>query len=260
MFLAGQWYPRDKMEIFDLFTTWAEDANADARAVIAPHAGWHYSGELAFNALNQLKNNAETIIIAGGHLAPNMKPVLLDYTYFSTPIGDIPADIDMLNWFKSTFDYERESRADNCIEIFLPMVKYLFPKARVFALRLPPDDTPFALAEAVLADFDPEKICTIGSTDLTHYGPRFDYTSHGSGREAYEWVEKVNDAQILELLALLKLSEAREHALTNLSACSIGAGIFAALMGQKKGEILGYSSSAKCCEDDSFVGYGVVSF
>lgn len=259
MLLAGQWYPNDKMEIFDLFTTWACSCG-DARSVVAPHAGWRYSGELAFCALSQLSSEAETIVIAGGHLPKHSKPVLLDYTYFSTPLGDIPVNMDILSWYKSNFDYVTENQADNCVEIFLPMIKYLFPKARIFALRLPPDQIAFDLANAIIENFDTNKIVTIGSTDLTHYGPRFSFTSHGTGSQAVEWVEKVNDAEILRLLADLELEDAIEHALTHYSACSVGAAVFAALMGQNKGQVVSYSSSAYSSRDENFVGYGVVSY
>ena len=56
--LMGQWYPQSAdacARFLDAVPTTEVEAPRDAVAAIVPHAGWVYSGAIAFEALRQLK-------------------------------------------------------------------------------------------------------------------------------------------------------------------------------------------------------------
>jgi len=66
--LAGGWYPDDAAEIRSLVSNWTRlQKNLSAFAVVAPHAGWYFSGDLAAKAVWSLRD-CDTVAILGGHL------------------------------------------------------------------------------------------------------------------------------------------------------------------------------------------------
>ncbi|MBW2322749.1 MAG: AmmeMemoRadiSam system protein B [Deltaproteobacteria bacterium] len=102
-----------------------------------------------------------------------------------------------------------------------------------------------------------------GSTDLTHYGPSYGFTPHGSGRKALNWMRDTNDKGFIDLALAMDLPGLLEHAARNQSACSAGAAaaVIAACqsLGSNQGRLLDYYTSSDIMPGDSFVGYaGIV--
>ena len=52
-----------------------------------------------------------------------------------------------------------------------------------------------------------KKIVCIGSTDLTHYGPRYGFTPMGTGLEGLRWADRVNDQRFIDLALKLDAEE-----------------------------------------------------
>ena len=104
----------------------------------------------------------------------------------------------------------------------------------------------------------------IGSTDLTHYGPNYDFTPRGTGPDALAWVREHNDRRLLDCLLGLRHNEALELAQRERSACSAGAAVAAAryaeLRGAASGRLLEYATSHDRHPGSSFVGYAAISF
>jgi AmmeMemoRadiSam system protein B len=67
------------------------------------------------------------------------------------------------------------------------------------------------------------KIVCLGSTDLTHYGPRYGFVPQGTGREALQWAHEVNDREFVDLALELKPAELLACAARNGNACGPGA-------------------------------------
>ena len=63
----------------------------------------------------------------------------------------------------------------------------------------------------------------VGSTDLTHYGPSFDFTPQDVGPEALAWSMNTNDRRMIELMLALRADEAVREAVVNKNACGGGA-------------------------------------
>jgi AmmeMemoRadiSam system protein B len=90
-------------------------------------------------------------------------------------------------------------------------------------------------------------IVAIGSTDLTHYGPRYGFTPMGVGAEALHWASEVNDRQFIDLALALEPKRLLANALENGNACGPGAAAAvvtaAQRLGAKKGVLLGHTNS-----------------
>ena len=260
--LPAGWYPEGEAEIRGVVDEWQIRHPASkslGSSGIVPHAGWYYSGELAFSVLSRFRSDLETIVVIGGHLPATDSIKAYAETGAETPLGPIETDLELLEEIRDEFSYEPDSTPDNTVEIQLPLVKYLYPRARYVGLRAPPAKVAIHLGEYLAERSIDKNLGVVGSTDLTHYGPAYGHSNHGSGRDAYAWARDENDKQFIDAMVSLDLSLALQLAEDHRSACSAGgavaAGAFARSRGIGEGVLVGYDSSYRRRESDSFVGY-----
>jgi AmmeMemoRadiSam system protein B len=265
--LPAGWYPSSPAAVrAELDSLTAGLSRSDASACVSPHAGWAFSGRIAANALSALRGDADTVIVFGGHLGPRSGLLMSSEDAFETPAGTAEADAELRAAIGKRFEFLDDRNADNTVEIQLPLVVRLFPRARVLCLRLPAD----VRAEAVgaeLADLSRalgRRAVAVGSTDLTHYGPNYSFMPAGSGPAALEWASGVNDRRFIDALVAGDAELALERANDEYSACSSGAAVgalaFARACGATEARMLAYATSADVQPSDSFVGYAAIAW
>lgn len=270
--LPAGWYPHDKEKIALAVAEWTKDlAVRDAVASVSPHAGWLFSGKLAAKAAASLAG-ADTVAIIGGHLFQNSPILYAKESLFETVAGDMAADGELL---KALMDELRDSGfpapqpdayTDNSVEVLLPLVAALQPKARVIWLRSPPTYEAKELGAALgrASTSLGKKVVCIGSTDLTHYGPAYGFTPAGRGDKAEMWVRDSNDKTFIDALVDMNCETALSHAIKKGAACSPGAAVaalgFAIEKGATQAILLDYATSLDVRPDDSFVGYAAIAF
>jgi len=280
--LPEGWYPREAGEVRRLVETWrgaGPPLEVDSRAVVAPHAGWAFSGRLAALAWSTLASSAgagaggtvafETVVIAGGHLRPSSPLLYAPEGAFETPFGPREADGELLRalleaaagWgLRMAPDRDR----DNSVEVQLPFAALFAPRARILWLRLPPSS---ASIEAGLLVHEAAKslgrrLAFLASTDLTHYGPDYDFEPRGRGGEAEAWVRGVNDRAFIDACLARDPELVLARARADRSACSAGAVAAALAFAEREGatraSLLDYSTSLDVRRADSFVGYAAL--
>ena len=263
--LEDGWYPGDeegvRAAVGDWERTLEEDPGRSAGAGVAPHAGWFFSGRLAWDTLRRARTDAETVIVAGGHRPPGSIPITAGEDAFQTPLGPVPADRDLAEALGFYVRLESDQWADNTVEVLLPLVRLRFPQAKVFWLRAPNDESAEGLGAAAAraaADLG-RKVFFLASTDLTHYGPNYGFTPKGRGSEALEWVRDVNDAGFIAALLALDGREVIRRGNEDKAACSPGAAAaavgFSRAMGYTNPRLCGYYTSHDVHPSESFVGY-----
>ncbi len=265
--LPNGWYPKTKIEAEENYCEWKNvySKRCIASACIVPHAGWYFSGKLAFNAIRMLSNVSETIVIIGGHLPIGGGILAAREQGYDTPHGIIKADTELLEHLEKEISIKPDIHQDNTVEINLPFIKYLYPKAKVLWMRAEPSREAVKLGRSLYetAKSLNRKITVIGSSDLTHYGPSYGFTPEGTGSKAHDWVKRVNDGRIVKAALDMDSDNVLKYAKENRAACSSG-GIAAAIEfarkeGIAKGELLDYYTSCDIYPGDSFVGYaGIV--
>jgi AmmeMemoRadiSam system protein B/AmmeMemoRadiSam system protein A len=134
--VAGQFYPAEKTQLVamlkDLFARAAPpQGKGIPLAVIAPHAGYVYSGEVAASAYRRIDPNArfENVFLLGSshHVAFDGAAV---YTRgdFVTPLGKVAVNRELGKNLikKSDVFLEREDahRDEHCLEVQLPFLQY----------------------------------------------------------------------------------------------------------------------------------------
>jgi len=130
-------------------------------------------------------------------------------------------------------------RGEHSIEVQVPFIQYLFGGAKIVPIIVPPGGQVIALGEAVgeIISKDTERVIVcIGSTDLTHYGPRYGFTPMGVGTNAIEWASQVNDKQFIDLALKLEPQAMLTSAAENCNACGAGAAAAAVAAAKKLGK------------------------
>jgi len=272
--LPQGWYPDTAGGVRLAVESYLEHTTPPATpgvAGVAPHAGWTYSGAIAAMVVRALEFTAQTVVVVGGHLGRGDSPLAAREDTYETPLGPLEADLELLEAIEETVPLEDDTRPDNTVEVQLPLVRCLLPRARALALRAPPCPASFDLGAAVerAARALGRSVTVLGSTDLTHYGPAYGHTPRGLGQESVRWVREVSDARLVACLAALDPSGTLRAAAEDRSACSAGAALvamgFARARGVQEGRLLHYATSLDAAEStrfesESFVGYAGVLY
>ena len=273
--LAGSWYPATESECLRMFNEFeklsAPLEEGDWLGGILPHAGWVYSGQVAYNVIRFLKtgDDPDTMVVFGRHLHPGSGSYIMDDGAWNTPFGELPIASDiavnLISEFKFTVETDSRYAPDNTIELQLPIIKYFFPDIRLLPIGVPPASSSIRIGERVveIAKKLGLRIKVLGSTDLTHYGPNYANTPMGTGEKAIDWVKNHNDKKMVDLILGMNAEAIIGESLRNLNACCGGA-VSAAVasagkLGAAESKKLVYTTSYDVMPNSSFVGYvGIV--
>jgi AmmeMemoRadiSam system protein B len=283
----GAWYPRDRGACDDLLDELAGErripvsARPDVRGGIVPHAGWHYSGPIAEAVVRSVAAaKPDLVVVFGAHLPSGVEPILTDADAWESPYGAVPISRPALEavrplagGFVWAVETARRSRRDNAVELEIPLVARHLPGVPVLAVGVPPDDRAPALGAAVgsrLAGVADRPVF-LGSTDLTHYGPSYDFAPMGTGEKAHAWAKDENDAEFVALAEALDPAGLVRSAAARNNACCPGAAAAAIAAAEAvrpvrpalgRGEVLARTTSHEVDPDRppiDFVGYcGIV--
>lgn len=266
--LPAGWYPSGEVETIQQFKAWEREYNLGQNgvSVVVPHAGWFFSGKLAFGAISSLRRDCSTVVVIGGHMAEGGGILSAPEEGYETPLGVLPADKRLLEKLQSELDISEDNFADNTVEIQLPIVAYLMKGKRALYMRVSPSEEAVRLGKK-LAELHKETkmdITVVGSTDLTHYGPSYGFTPKGVGSKARQWVEEVNDKKIIDAMIEMDGEKILKAGNEDKAACSAGAAAaasaFAKELGVSRGTLLDYYTSASILPGDSMVGYAGIIY
>ena len=176
--VAGTFYPGDGDVLRREVDAHLEQARTDGpvpKALIAPHAGYRYSGPVAASAYARLKPRAREIrrvvLLGPAHFHPVRGVATSSAEWFETPLGRVPVDMASVRrarefGFVQELDpaFERE----HSLEAHLPFLMRVLPR---FSL------VPLLVGSANQVEIDtlietlwggPETVIVI-SSDLSHY-------------------------------------------------------------------------------------------
>jgi len=274
---AGSWYPASSSECEQEINRFLEEGKTikspDRRLVggIVPHAGWYFSGRIACNVISRLKSKdpPDVIVVFGMHLHPNSPCYLMAEGAWETPFGEIQVEERLAAALieKYSFSLETPDRfsQDNTVELQLPFIKYFFEDTKIVAMGVPPRRSSLEIGKSVIGLAKELDLTAkvIGSTDLTHYGSNYGFTSKGRGQTAVDWVRSENDRRVIDAMLALEPQKVISEALASQNACCAGAAATAIEaaknLGANQADEIAYATSYDKSPGDSFVGYvGIV--
>lgn len=189
--VAGRFYPADPQELEAVVRGYLAQAAGPVasaprkavKALIAPHAGYVYSGAVAGAGFQHLSGlSVERVLLVGpSHYEPFHGGAVPAAGRYVTPLGEIPIDVEAVRRLErrpgvtvSDRPFERE----HSLEMELP---FLQETLRAGWCLLPvlvgPSSAPSSLqqlAEALGESVTAQTLVVV-SSDFTHYGPRFAY-------------------------------------------------------------------------------------
>jgi AmmeMemoRadiSam system protein B len=274
---SGSWYPGNasacEKEIQGFLKEYPTETISERTLTggIVPHAGWFFSGSIACNVIHCLQdeNPPDVLVIFGMHLHSTSPAYIMTDGAWETPFGDIQIEKQLAGELakKFTFEIETANRftQDNTIELQLPFIKYFFKDAKIVPIGAPPTKKSLEMGKAVV-DISTRmglRIKVIGSTDLTHYGPNYGFTSQGTGPSAVNWVRNKNDRRVIDAILAMDPEKVIQEGLSHQNACCSGAAATAIAaakqLGAQQAETLAYATSYDKNPGSSFVGYvGIV--
>lgn len=180
--VAGTFYPsrpdRLRAEVDRLLAEATEANLPPVKALIAPHAGYRYSGPVAataFRQLQRLRHDARrTVYLLGpAHYGFVKSIALAPVDRFATPLGDIgqnrAAIADLARDSRTYLPLLQAHEPEHCLEVELPFLQTVLGDFMLVAMLC--GEPPLAQVAADLAArVGPDDLVVI-SSDLSHFYP-----------------------------------------------------------------------------------------
>jgi len=136
---AGKFYTNNKDELsaqIDFFiANNTHDYKYNTRAIIVPHAGYIYSGQLACNGFQYLDKNIKNVfVIAPPHYVAVKNIALSIFEKWSTPLGELDVNQEINTELVEKFGCEFEDDAfvnEHSIEVQLPFLQKFLPHVKI---------------------------------------------------------------------------------------------------------------------------------
>jgi hypothetical protein len=257
--VAGVFYPADPGELARTIAGMirGEDVvgSPGVRGIIAPHAGYLYSGPTAARAYGRLARGAYDIVVV---VAPSHREYfegvsVYDGEAYRTPLGTVPVERDLRDALIQAAPFVRSSAEghgeEHAVEVHLPFLQSALGPFSFLPVVIghQTPETCFALGEALGGLLRHRRALIVASTDLSHFH------SDSEAREIDAVV--IGDVRGFDPRALMS------H-LTEGSAEACGGGPVVAVMtalkslGATRVEVMEYATSGDVTGDRrSVVGY-----
>lgn len=186
---AGSWYTDNARQLGEELDRWlrasGQSKSPDVRAVIAPHAGYSYSGRCAAFAFASIdpESTSRVFLLGPSHHYYTPKCAISRATVYKTPLGDLPIDLEVNEELRATGKFEvmdlQVDEAEHSMEMHLPYLAKVFqgwPVKIVPILVGSLSSESEAMYGHLLAKYvdDPKTFFSV-SSDFCHWGSRFNY-------------------------------------------------------------------------------------
>ncbi len=182
--VAGEFYPEDKIQLSALIDNFLEktslpEVKGEVIALIVPHAGYQFSGEVAAHAFKTLEGEqVDTVIIVGNSHHERFDGVsVFPKGVYKTPLGEVEIDSDLAQRIIQESDriFFRESahQLEHSIEVKIPFLQKTLKHFKIIPILFgnsQKDDWKI-LGDAILKHIKGKNVILIASSDLSHYPP-----------------------------------------------------------------------------------------
>jgi hypothetical protein len=180
--VAGSFYPADAGRLRAMVEDYlaAGDrvrATTTPKAVIAPHAGYVYSGPVAghaFGALGELASEIRRAVVVGpAHFVPFRGIAVPSAAAFRTPLGDVSLDedaIDAIRELPQVRSADAPHEPEHALEVELPFLQVMLADFALVPL-LVGEATAGEVAEVLERLWGGPETLIVISSDLSHYEP-----------------------------------------------------------------------------------------
>lgn len=175
--VAGMFYPDKASELNASLKAYLKGATLDVvpKAIIAPHAGYIYSGAIAGEVYHTLRPAADIIkrvlLLGPSHRVPLLGLAASSAEYFQTPLGNVAIDQQSTSLALSLPQVHLLDEAhslEHSLEVQLPFLQSVLNDFQVLPLVVG-DATPDEVAEVLDLLWGGDETLIVISSDLSHY-------------------------------------------------------------------------------------------
>lgn len=258
--VAGKFYNADPDRLREELDALVVRGEAErAIGVVAPHAGYLYSGKVAGRLYGAIRVPEAVLILCPNHSGVGAPAALSPAGEWLTPLGPIPVNSRLSKLIMKHAPQVREDasahRLEHSLEVQLPFLQYLNPKVcfAALCLSLSDYDSLAALGEGIaraIAEYGDE-VLIVASSDMNHY-------------ESAQVARAKDDLALARLAALDPeglLRVCRERRITMCGVVPAAVMLVAAkLLGATSSRLLCYATSGEVNgELDRVVAYAAVT-
>jgi len=253
--VAGMFYPASSAElgrqVDEMLAAAAGGERAPApKALIAPHAGYVYSGPIAASAYAQIRSQRgrirRVVLLGPVHRVPVRGLALPGAERFATPLGDVAVDAEAvaeLRDLPQVIESPQAHADEHSLEVQLPFLQRALGEFSLLPLAVG-DASAEEVAEVLDRLWGGDETLIVVSSDLSHYLP-------------YEMARRIDRDTIDHLLSLdIELEHERACGATPVNGL-----LLAARRRQLRAELLDLRNSGDTAGDRRrVVGYAAVAF
>ena len=180
--VAGLFYPEHPRQVEADLARLIKgvEPKARARAIVVPHAGWHYSGRVAGEVYGRVRVPRRAVILGPNHTGLGPRGSITARGRWALPGGDVPVCEELaraiLAQSRVLTEDELAHAREHAIEVQLPFLRRLEPEIAFAPIILMGSGLAFCreVGHAVAAGIRRfgEPVLLVCSTDLNHYEPQ----------------------------------------------------------------------------------------
>jgi len=258
---GGQFYPGSPRALRDTVKGFLKKVDQEKLpgtlvALISPHAGYTYSGQVAAHGYRQLEGeNFDTVILLGpSHYVPVDGASVYAEGWWETPLGKVKVDSEIskeiIRRHQSFYFDEKAHKNEHSLEVQLPFLQSTLKDFKIVPIVFNNNSEEFCqlLADAIVRSKGKKRILIVASTDMSHY--------HTYGRAC------LIDGVAIRDLENFDLDDLRKHITSGKAELCGGAAVFTAILvakayGANRIKLLKYANSGDVTGDKRrVVGYG----
>ncbi|KAF9270262.1 UPF0103-domain-containing protein [Marasmius fiardii PR-910] len=191
---AGSWYTDSGSRLDSELSAWLQKVHPTdqvfpikgCKAIIAPHAGYSYSGPTAAWAYKAIDTTGirRVFILGPSHHVYLDGCALSSFAEYATPIGNLPLDLETIHELKetgmfATFDLD-DDEAEHSLEMHLPYVRKVFEGEKIMIVPIVvgaiSTDKEASFGSLLAPYLARDDTIFVISSDFCHWGTRFSYT------------------------------------------------------------------------------------
>ncbi len=177
--VSGLFYPDDPATLRRMLSDFLTDAPVDGgeppKAIIAPHAGYIYSGPVAASVYARLaaghQRITRVVLLGPSHRVPFYGLAVSAADAYRTPLGDIPIDrrsVELALELAQVVQLDTAHANEHSLEVQLPFLQLLLDKFELVPLVVG-DATAEEVAEVLERLWGGPETLIVISSDLSHY-------------------------------------------------------------------------------------------
>ncbi|MCK8601048.1 AmmeMemoRadiSam system protein B [Desulfoferrobacter suflitae] len=180
--IAGSWYPANKKALEEEIRAHIgkvkfSPPQGEIVAMIAPHAGYAYSGGVAAHAYRLLIDRPfdRVLIVAPSHRAYFQGASVYKLGGYRTPLGVVPLDreiVDALLQQPGSIDYVPQAHSqEHSLEIQLPFLQVVLQDFKLTPIVMGEQsfENCARLADSIVSVCQDKKVLLLASSDLSHF-------------------------------------------------------------------------------------------